>query len=77
MEPGGARREKLPPPPIPLPQQGTPPKGKDGPSSRLEKAKQRAAQQELKQRQRAEVGGATLIGAGRSSRACAALARHV
>ncbi|XP_034976601.1 small vasohibin-binding protein [Zootoca vivipara] len=55
MEPGGARREKLPPPPIPLPQQGTPPKGKDGPSSRIEKAKQRAAQQELKQRQRAEI----------------------
>ncbi|XP_061456708.1 small vasohibin-binding protein isoform X2 [Rhineura floridana] len=52
MEPGGVRREKVPP--LPPPQQATPPKIKDGPSSRLEKAKQRAAQQELKQRQRAE-----------------------
>lgn len=58
MEPGGGRREKLPPPPLVLP----PAKGKEGSGSsggnaRLEKAKQRSAQQELKQRQRAEVGG--------------------
>ncbi|XP_060115289.1 small vasohibin-binding protein [Heteronotia binoei] len=46
MEPGGARREKAPPPP---------PKAKEQPGSRGEKAKQRAAQQELKQRQRAEI----------------------
>ncbi|XP_034260632.1 small vasohibin-binding protein [Pantherophis guttatus] len=56
MEPGGGRREKLPPPPLVLP----PAKGKEGPGSsggnaRLEKAKQRSAQQELKQRQRAEI----------------------
>ncbi|XP_070615489.1 small vasohibin-binding protein [Erythrolamprus reginae] len=58
MEPGGGRREKPPPPPLVLP----PAKGKEGPGSsggggnaRLEKAKQRSAQQELKQRQRAEI----------------------
>ncbi|XP_032087968.1 small vasohibin-binding protein [Thamnophis elegans] len=58
MEPGGGRREKLPPPPLVLP----PAKAKEGPGSsggggnaRLEKAKQRSAQQELKQRQRAEI----------------------
>ncbi|XP_063001302.1 small vasohibin-binding protein [Elgaria multicarinata webbii] len=56
MEPGGGRREKLPPP------QAAPPKAKEASggggsshNSRLEKAKQRAAQQELKQRQRAEI----------------------
>ncbi|XP_048374512.1 small vasohibin-binding protein isoform X2 [Sphaerodactylus townsendi] len=47
MEPGGARREKPPPPP--------PPKAREQAGSRGEKAKQRAAQQELKQRQRAEI----------------------
>ncbi|CAM4574499.1 small vasohibin-binding protein [Lepidochelys kempii] len=40
MEPGGGRKEK--------------PKPKE-PGSRLEKAKQKSAQQELKQRQRAEI----------------------
>ncbi|XP_054857804.1 small vasohibin-binding protein [Eublepharis macularius] len=45
MEAGGARREKAPPAP----------KAKEAPGSRGEKAKQRAAQQELKQRQRAEI----------------------
>lgn len=63
MEPGGGRRERLPPPtPMPAP---PPPRTKEGPassSSRGEKAKQRAAQQELKQRQRAEVGGARRVG---------------
>ncbi|XP_026547471.1 small vasohibin-binding protein [Notechis scutatus] len=61
MEPGGGRREKLPPPPPP-PVLPPPAKGKEGPGSsgvggnaRLEKAKQRSAQQELKQRQRAEI----------------------
>lgn len=40
MEPSGGRKER--------------PKGRE-PAARLEKAKQRAAQQELKQRQRAEI----------------------
>uniref|UniRef100_A0A8C5S5N0 Small vasohibin-binding protein n=1 Tax=Laticauda laticaudata TaxID=8630 RepID=A0A8C5S5N0_LATLA len=57
---GGRSRPRapLPPPPLVLP----PAKGKEGPGSsgvggnaRLEKAKQRSAQQELKQRQRAEI----------------------
>ncbi|NXA43149.1 SVBP protein, partial [Eudromia elegans] len=42
MEPSSGRKEK--------------PKGKE-PAARLEKAKQKSAQQELKQRQRAEVRG--------------------
>ncbi|NWI14780.1 SVBP protein, partial [Crypturellus soui] len=42
MEPSGGRKEK--------------PKGKEA-AARLEKAKQKSAQQELKQRQRAEVRG--------------------
>uniref|UniRef100_H9GJ17 Small vasohibin-binding protein n=2 Tax=Anolis carolinensis TaxID=28377 RepID=H9GJ17_ANOCA len=42
--------QPLPPPPLP-----PLPKAKEGSASRLEKAKQRAAQQELKQRQRAEI----------------------
>nr|XP_056721584.1 small vasohibin-binding protein [Euleptes europaea] len=51
MEAGGARREKPPPAPAPAP----PPRARDPPGGPRDKAKQRAAQHELKQRQRAEI----------------------
>lgn len=54
MEPSGGRKER--------------PKGRE-PAARLEKAKQRAAQQELKQRQRAEVSRAGRAGRAEQSRA--------